>query len=114
MSSMDQQITAADEAFVREAGQSLRDGADALDAHTRSRLNQARQRALDELRSKNRAQRWFADQWAPAVAVALLAVLTIAIWFNSRTLVHADIANTKGTRCNLRRYLLSIDTVEIF
>jgi hypothetical protein len=57
--------------LAREAGARLRASADALDAATRSRLNQARQRALDELRPRRRVAPWL---W-PAAAMAVVAVV---------------------------------------
>ena len=80
MSKLDQKITAEDEAFVDQAGGLLRDGAEALDARTLSQLNRARQKALSELQRRGPVRRRLADQWVPAAAVALLALLTVAIW----------------------------------
>lgn len=51
----------------------------ALDGHTRSRLAQARSRALEELNSRA-GRRWGAS-WAPAGAVALAALATWMLWF---------------------------------
>jgi hypothetical protein len=61
--------------LAREAGARLRASADGLDAATRSRLNQARQRALDELRPRRRAAPWL---W-PAAATAAVAALAVTL-----------------------------------
>jgi hypothetical protein len=77
----DQPMSAADEHFVEQAGRMLRDGAQALDASTRSRLNQNRQKALLELRERSPMRRWIADQWVPAVGAAMVALLVAGLWF---------------------------------
>ena len=81
MNRIDQPMTAADDAFVEQAGSMLSDGAETLDASTRSRLNRARQKALLELRERSRMQRWIADQWVPAFGAALIALLAAGLWF---------------------------------
>ncbi len=77
----DQPMSAADEHFVEQAGRMLRDGAQALDASTRSRLNRNRQKALLELRERSPMRRWIADQWVPAVGAAMVALLVAGLWF---------------------------------
>lgn len=52
--------------------------ADALDGQTRSRLNQARQRALDELAPAKRARRFGVLPIAGASAAALVVALVFA------------------------------------
>jgi hypothetical protein len=81
----DQPMSAADEHFVEQAGRMLRDGAQALDASTRSRLNQNRQKALLELRERSPMRRWIADQWVPAVGAAMVALLVAGLWFGVGT-----------------------------
>jgi hypothetical protein len=49
----------------------------ALDAQTRSRLNHARQAALDELRAP---QRWSWRGWAPAGAFAVAVLAAVLLW----------------------------------
>ncbi len=78
---IDQPMSAADEAFVEQAGRMLRDGAQALDANTRSRLNRTRQKALLELREHSRMRRWIADQSVPAFGAAVVALLVAGLWF---------------------------------
>jgi hypothetical protein len=81
MNRIDRPMTAADDAFVEQAGSMLRDGAETLDASTRSRLNRTRQKALLELRERSRMQRWIADQWVPAFGAAFIALLAAGLWF---------------------------------
>lgn len=50
---------------------------DGLDAHTRSRLNQARQAATAEL-ERSRLSLWRA--WAPAGALAAAALVVVLLW----------------------------------
>lgn len=52
---------------------------DGLDAATRSRLNQARQRALAELRDDARSARGL-RLWRPALALGAAAVLAVLLW----------------------------------
>jgi len=62
---------------------------DDLDGRIRSRLTQARYRALAELQHPQRASWW---QWAPASAVAAVAVLAIALWAGSEYRTSAPVA----------------------
>jgi len=50
---------------------------DGLDARTRSRLNQARQKATAEL-ARSRRSPWLV--WAPAGAMAAAALLAVVLW----------------------------------
>ena len=54
-------------------------GVEQLDARTRSRLTQARNRALDELRRGSAQRRWLT---APigALAAAVIVAVTLALW----------------------------------
>ncbi len=63
--------------FEKRSTELLRDGTDSLDASTRSRLNRARQAALNEI--PNRAKRGLKPAWALAGAAAL-AILVIGVW----------------------------------
>lgn len=51
------------------------DSVERLDAHTRSKLTQARNRALDEVK-RGVPRRWI---WAPAGGVALVAVVAVVM-----------------------------------
>lgn len=52
---------------------------DGLDAATRSRLNQARQRALAELRDEAHSARGL-RLWRPALALGAAALLAVLLW----------------------------------
>lgn len=69
--------------FERRSAALLRHSVDRLDGRTRSRLNQARQRALEELSARERApwRRWLdLRTFAPAGAVAAAALLAVVLW----------------------------------
>ncbi|MFW2405482.1 MAG: hypothetical protein ACN4GT_12005 [Gammaproteobacteria bacterium] len=67
----------AENEFAREAGRRLRRSADELDAATLSRLNRARQKALDEMpRARGRGVDW----WVPAGVTALVAAVAVGVW----------------------------------
>lgn len=72
----DTTVTPGDAEFAARVGQRLRDSADSLDAHTRSRLNQARQRALKW------APRplWHRHPVAAGAATAAVAVVALLMW----------------------------------
>lgn len=55
------------------------DSVEALDAHTRSRLNQARQAALAELAQPSPWRR----AWLPAGAFAAAAALAVGLWLGA-------------------------------
>jgi hypothetical protein len=52
------------------------DSVERLDARTRSRLTQARNRALDEVKKGAAYRRWI---WAPAGAVTLVAIVAVVL-----------------------------------
>ena len=68
-----------DEAFATRAGDRLRKRADELDAATLSRLNRARQRALNELPGQSGPQR-SPNWWIPAGAVAIVVAAVVVQW----------------------------------
>jgi hypothetical protein len=78
----------AAERLAREAGARLRASADGLDAATRSRLNRARQRALDELRPRRRVSPWL---W-PAAATAAVAALAVTVMLGRLPPAGSDLA----------------------
>ena len=69
-------IKKSDEEFMQQAGELLRERANNLDAATRSKLNQARQRALDELDRKQRRPK---SIWLPVGAMAAMALLAAGL-----------------------------------
>lgn len=52
------------------------DSVQRLDAHTRSKLTQARNRALDEVKQGATRRRWI---WAPAGGLAFAAIVAVVI-----------------------------------
>lgn len=73
---------AADETFATRAGARLRRHADELDATTLSRLNRARQHALDDLSA--RAGSWYpSGWWIPAGAAAIVVAIAVGQWGTS-------------------------------
>jgi len=70
-------LTDDDEAFALRAGAQLRESANELDAAKLSRLNRARQSALDELPDATRVR---AGWWAPAGAAAITATVVAGFW----------------------------------
>jgi hypothetical protein len=54
------------------------DSVERLDAATLSRLNQGRQRALQEIHTAEPAGRW--ALWAPAGGLAAAAVVAVVVW----------------------------------
>ncbi len=61
----------------RHARQLFDASVDGLDAETRSRLNRARQAAIEEI-VRGRASPW--RSWLPAAAAASIALLAVALW----------------------------------
>jgi hypothetical protein len=69
--------TPPQEAFAARLGQRLRDSADELDAQTRSRLNQARQAALQEIRPR---RAWLGAPALAGLATAAVAIIAVSLW----------------------------------
>jgi hypothetical protein len=68
----------SDEAFGQAAGEILRRNADAVDAATASRLNQARQAALAELPGRRARSPWL----VPALTTAAVGVIAVGLALN--------------------------------
>lgn len=60
----------------RKAQALFEDSVERLDARTRSKLTQARNRALDEVKQGAARRRWV---WAPAGGFALAAVIAVGV-----------------------------------
>jgi hypothetical protein len=60
----------------RKARALFEDSVERLDAQTRTKLTQARNRALDEVSKGAVRRRWI---WAPAGAVAIAAIIAVAL-----------------------------------
>jgi hypothetical protein len=68
----------ANDHFARTASELLRRSAEDLDGVTASRLNRARQAALEQLPNRRRALHWL----VPALSTAAVGVLAISLWLN--------------------------------
>lgn len=86
-----------------DAKQAFDQSVDGLDAATLSRLNRARQAALDELAQPNR--RW--QQWMPASGLAAVVLLAV---FAFRGPADLDPVNTPATDLEI---LLSEENIEM-
>ena len=64
------------EEFEKKARELFEESVERLDARTRSKLTQARNRALDEVKKGAVRRRWI---WAPAGGFALAAVVAVGI-----------------------------------
>jgi hypothetical protein len=62
--------------FEHKARALFEDSVERLDAHTRSKLTQARNRALEEVKKGAVHRRWI---WAPVGGVALAAVVAVVM-----------------------------------
>lgn len=72
----EQNSSPQDEPLVKRAAELFDDSVQGLDAHTRSRLNQGRQQALEAAASRPVA--W--NVWLPAGAAAAVATVMIVMW----------------------------------
>jgi len=66
------------ERLAQRARQVYRDGTQGLDAATLSRLNRARQAALEEYDRRRALPAWRRGNWQPAAALATVAAIAIA------------------------------------
>jgi hypothetical protein len=83
-----------DSSFEDRSRALFQDSVDGLDMRVRSRLTQARAKAL-EAASVSSRRPWLlrASVWTPAAGVTAAAVLGVALWFGSPLGQHAIIAN---------------------
>lgn len=84
--------------FERRTQAVLDTSVERLDGRTRSRLNQARQRALEEYAARQGAgwRRWFAPgALLPAGAVAAAALVAVTLWIGPRS-VDGDLPVARG------------------
>jgi hypothetical protein len=66
--------------FARTAGELLRRSAEDIDGATASRLNRARQAALEQLPDRRRTSHWL----VPALSTAAVGALAVGLWLNPR------------------------------
>lgn len=80
MSAPDDDSGTGDARFERDAARLLREDPRELDAATLSRLNRARQAALEEYERQKRRPAWLpASGWQPAIGVAAVAAIAVAL-----------------------------------
>ena len=78
MSERDDRLATPGEAeFAARAAARLRDSADTLDAQTRSKLNRARQAALEQMTSR---PAWQRSHWLTGAVTAAVAVVALVMW----------------------------------
>jgi hypothetical protein len=82
------------------------DSVERLDAATLSRLNQGRQKALDELRRAENTVSW--GRWLPAVGVAAVAVVTVLVMRGP-----VDVVDDPVTASDFEM-LIEADSLEMF
>ena len=92
-----------DERIAADAKQAFDQSVDGLDAATLSRLNRARQAALEELAQPNRS--W--QQWMPATGLAAVVLLAV---FAFRGPAEIDVINAPATDLEI---LLSEENIEM-
>jgi hypothetical protein len=97
--------------FARTASELLRRSADDIDGATASRLNRARQAALEQLPNRRRTSRWL----VPAFSTAAAGALAVGLWLNPG--VDRDLP-TQGASAALSAdemdLLLTDDNLEMF
>jgi len=82
------------------------DSVERLDAATLSRLNQGRQKSLDELRRAENTVSW--GRWLPAVGVAAVAVVTVLVMRGP-----VDVVDDPVTASDFEM-LIEADSLEMF
>ena len=71
-------MSGRNEDFEKRSAELLRESAQNLSGHVRSRLTQARHAALEEARRSRSAWQW--RVWAPAGGFAIAVVLAVVLW----------------------------------
>ena len=93
--------------LTAQAKELFDDSVERLDAATLSRLNQGRQKALEELDSARPIGRW--ARWVPATGVAAAAVVAVVVW----QAVPPDDPAAAATNYTDFEILLSEDSLEM-
>ena len=73
----------SNDAFEMRSRALFQDSVDGLDMRIRSRLTQARSRALDAASANRRAWLFGWKMWAPAAGVTAAAILGLGLWIGS-------------------------------
>lgn len=105
-----------DSPFVQQASALLEERANGLDARTRSRLNRARQAALDELDSRPVTRfgidKGFFDRhrfWAPAGGMVIASIFAALIWIGGLQTGSQNIRGTMPSVIEINAELLTVD-----
>ena len=93
--------------LTAQARELFDDSVERLDAATLSRLNQGRQRALQEIRETGAAGQW--ARWVPAGGLAAAAVVAVVVW-QGMPVEHS--APAAGTATDLE-IMLSEDSLDM-
>ena len=96
-----------EEKLARQAKSLFDDSVEKLDAATLSKLNQGRQRALEELDNARPHGQW--SRWVPATGVAAAAVVAVVVWQGTPTESPVPAANSMTDF----EILLSEDSLEM-
>lgn len=73
----DNRLEPGDAEFAARVADRLRESVDSLDAQTRSRLNQARQAALEEMVPR---PAWRRSPWLTGAVTAAVALVAVVMW----------------------------------
>lgn len=84
-----EELRREDAEFAARVGDKLRDSVDELDAGTLSRLNRARQEALEHVAPASHRTRRM-QSWLPAAAVAVLAIVAVTLWWGQTPEIGVD------------------------
>lgn len=96
--------------FEQRAREAFDESVAALDAQSRSRLNHARQAALDELRTP---QRWSWRGWAPAGAFAVAVLAAVLLWSAPDTAPPAQVAEGAAADVGVVEIVASGEDLEL-
>jgi hypothetical protein len=98
----------SDRLFIQQVSALLKERADGLDAPTRSRLNRARQAALDEL---DASQGFFGRHkfWAPAGGLVVASLFTAMVWVGGLQTGSQDLQGTLPSAIEMNAELLTVD-----
>ena len=97
--------------FARTASELLRRSAEDLDGATASRLNRARQAALEQLPQRRRTSRWL----VPALSTAAVSALAVGLWLNPGVDRELPVqSSTAALSADDMDLLLADDSLEMF
>ncbi len=106
-----------DEGFATRVGHRLRSSADELDGQTLSRLNRARQVALEEMDHSAVGHDYKhilirRDRWLPIGAVVMLAIVSVTLW--QRQVSESDVTSIVADEVTDIEILLDDGDLEMY